>query len=354
MILLRALVVAGLMGTGATGDLDREGEQAAVAGALAADTGSSAEEPPVLISARIGPDPSAIGDLLELEVVAAYPRGISVNVPSGISFTPLHLVSISESAPEPTGEGLRKVIKIELQHFDVGEAEVPAFSLTYVTPAGDVETVGVPPQPFSVAPLLANEPNPERAPDDAPISIEYPNVLAETVIYSALATIAAVLLLWVLLRRWLGRERPQAVEPPIPPHERALAALDALEAAALVDDEQFAEHYLRLTEIAKAYIEGRFAIEALDRTTDELSVVLRRDPQRVTPIDPRELITFLQGCDLIKFARVAPPRERAHEATAYVRALVERTRPRLTESEQPGKEPSSNTPPPEGPVEEVA
>jgi hypothetical protein len=306
------------------------------------------------VSARVSPDPSSIGDLLELQVVAAYPRGISVNVPSGISFAPLHLVSITESSPEPTGEGLRKVIDIELQHFDVGEAKIPAFSLTYVTQAGEVETVEVPAQPFAVAPLLANEPNPERAPDDAPISIEYPNVLAETIIYSAVATIAAGLLFWLLLRRWLRRERPEVVEPPIPPHERALAALDALEAAALVDDEQFAEHYLRLTEIAKAYIGARFAIEALDRTTDELNMTLRRHPDCVAPIDPRELIAFLQGCDLIKFARVAPPPERAHEATAYVREIVERTRPQPLQVDRSADESSSGTPPSEGRVEEVA
>jgi len=309
----------------------------------------------VLVTSRISPDPSHIGDLLELEVVAAYPRGISVNVPAGISFAPLHLVSITESAPEPTGEGLRKVIEIELQYFDVGEAVVPAFPLTYVTQTGEVETVEVPEQPFSVASLLANEPSPERAPDDAPISIEYPNTLAETVIYSALATIAAGLLLWVLLRRWLRRERPQVVEPPIPPHERALAALDALEAAALVDDDRFAEHYLMLTEIAKAYVEERFGIEALDRTTDELSASLRLDPERVAPIDARKLISFLHGCDLIKFARVAPPRERAHEATAYVRAIVECTRPQPLPVERPGDEPpQGGTPPPERGVEEVA
>jgi hypothetical protein len=348
------LVLTALLGAGVNGGLTGADEDANGTEVEAADTGPSTDEPPVLVSSRISPDPSSIGDLLELEVVAAYPRGISVNVPAGISFSPLHLVSITESAPEPTGEGLRKVIEIELQYFDVGEAAVPAFSLTYVTKEGQVETVEVPAQPFSVAPLLANEPDPERAPDDAPISIEYPNVLAETIIYSALATIAAGLLFWLLLRRWLHRDRPVVVEPPIPPHERALAALDALEAAALVDDEQFAEHYLRLTEIAKAYIEGRFAVEALDRTTDELSTALRRDPQRVEPIDPRELIAFLQGCDLIKFARVAPPPERAHEATAYVRAIVERTRPQPLQVERPTDEPSSGTPPPEGPVEEVA
>jgi hypothetical protein len=352
MIAVQALALAALLGTGATDGPTGDGDQATAAAAV--DAGPSTNEPPVLISARVSPDPSSIGDLLELQVIAAYPRGISVNVPAGISFAPLHLVSITESAPEPTGEGLRKVIDIELQHFDVGEAEIPAFSLTYVTQEGEVETVEVPAQPFSVNRLLANEPNPERAPDDAPISIEYPNVLAETIIYSTLATMAAGLLFWLLLRRWLRRDRPQVVEPPIPPHESALLALEALEAAALVDDERFAEHYLRLTEIAKAYIEGRFAIEALDRTTDELNMALRRDPNSVAPIDPRELIEFLQGCDLIKFARVAPPQELAHEATAYVRQIVERTRPHPLPAERQADDSSSGTPPPEGRVEEVA
>jgi len=352
MIWLQTVVLVALVGAGGTDDSVGEREETTVAGEPG--VAPSTDQPPVLVSARVSPDPSSIGDILELQVIAAYPRGISVNVPAGISFAPLHLVSIEESAPEPTGEGLREVIDIELQYFDVGPAEVPAFSLTYVTEAGEVETVEVPAQPFSVEKLLVNEPNPERAPDDAPISIEYPNALAETVIYSPLVTIAAGLLLWLLLRRWLHKDRPQVVEPPIPPHEQALAALAALEAAALVDDEQFAEHYLRLTEIAKAYIEGRFSIEALDRTTDELGEALRADSHAIAPIDARELIEFLQGCDLIKFARVAPPRDMAHEATAYVRGIVERTRPRLLQSERPDDDSSAGATPSEGQVEEVA
>lgn len=340
------LAVLAALGTGAPEPAPTSAGVAAPAptSAGAADVEVQTDEAgPVTVSARIRPDPSNIGDVLELEVVAAFPRGVTVNVPSGLSFEPLHLVSITQGSPESTGEGLRKVITIELQHFDVGAATVPAFDLTYVTADGGVETVQVPAQSFTVDALLANEADPQRKPEDPPISIEYPNTLAETVIYSVLGTAVLGLVLWLVLRRFFRRQKPVVVEPPVPPHELALAALDRLREAGLIEAERYVEHYLELTEITKGYLEGRFGIEALDRTTDELTAALRAHARRIEPIDANELISFLQSWDLVKFARFAPSPEEAEQAVEYVRGIVERTAPRPAQAEasaasEPAKE----------------
>ena len=42
--------------------------------------------------------------------------------PLGLKLDPLHLVSVDEAEPESTGQGFRKVFKISLQHFAVGDA----------------------------------------------------------------------------------------------------------------------------------------------------------------------------------------------------------------------------------------
>jgi hypothetical protein len=285
-------------------------------------------ESPIVVTTRLSPDPSHVGDVLELEVVAAFPRGHSVNLPVGVAFAPLHLVDVEESEPEVTGDGLRKTFRVRLQHFAPGPAEVPSFSLTYVDPAGAVHTVAVPAIAFTVDALLANEPDPERKPEDPPISIEYPNTLAETVIVSVLATTLALVVLGLVLRRVLRRRRPARPVPAIPPHVLALEALAELEKSELLDEGRVQDYYLQLTEIAKAYLERRFGVPALDQTTEEIRRWLLREAAQVEPLTPSELIDFLQRCDLVKFARMHPETDESHADLGFVRDAVERSRPR--------------------------
>lgn len=271
-----------------------------------------------------------------------------MNLPLGLDLSPLHLVGVEEGQPEPTGQGLRRVFRIQLQYFDVGEGKVPAFPLTYVGPDGEVHTVSVPPRAFTVDALLANETEPTRQGEDPPISIEYPNTTAEIAIYTALATLLAALLAWLAWRRFARREREQPAPPPVPPHVEAFDRLDALAAKNLPEAGQFQEYYLELTEIARAYLERRFQIPALDRTTDEIRRALLRAGDRIAPIDPAEFVAFLQQADLVKFARMAGAIEAAEQAMAYVRDLVEQTRAdRQVAPESP--EPEGDGPGPTGP-----
>ena len=295
--------------------------------ASAVEPSAGVADAPIAVSTRLTPEPSNIGDLLELEITAAFARGYSVNLPVGATFAPLHLVDVIEGEPEVTGEGLRKTFRVRLQHFATGPAEVPAFPLTYVDPQGAIATVSVPATPFTVDSLLANEADPERKLEDPPISIEYPNTLAETVILSVLATTAALVVLWLVLRRVLRRRRPAVVVPAIPPHVLALDALTELEQSELLAEGRAQDYYLQLTEIAKGYLERRFGIPALDRTTDEIRRDLMRQAARIEPLTPAELIDFLQRSDLVKFARFHPEDDESREALGFVRETVERSKP---------------------------
>lgn len=298
---------------------------AIAAPAAPANDGAEPSESPVATTSRITPDPSNIGDLLQYEVVAAYPRGVTVNLPSGLSFEPLHLVSVEESEPEVTGDGLRKTFTLQLQYFDVGEAQVPGFDLTYVDADGQVQTVGVPPKPFAVEALLANEADPQRKGEDPPISIEYPNERAEIIIYASLGALVLAAILVPIVLLLMRRQKPFVPPPPIPAHEVAYAALTELEQGELLAHERHADYYVQLTEIAKGYLQGRFGLHALDRTTDEIRADLVRHTDRVAPLSADEVIRFLQDCDLVKFARVRPSDEEAGEALSSVRTMVDRT-----------------------------
>ncbi|MBX7080839.1 MAG: hypothetical protein K1X88_16695 [Nannocystaceae bacterium] len=296
-------------------------------GWLAAATPTDAAvDSPVAVTTRLSPDPSHVGDILTLEITAAFPRGYSVNLPIGVTFAPLHLVDLSEGEPEVTGEGLRKTFTVRLQHFAPGPAQVPSFTLTYVDEAGAVQTAAVPAVPLQVDSLLANEADPQPRPDDPPLSIEYPNTLAETIVYSVLGTLTAAVLAWWALARLRRRRRPAFVPPPIPAHELALEALDELERGSLLADGLVQDYYVELTEIGKGYIERRFGVEALDRTTEEIRRVLVRNPDAIAPLSADEVMAFLHRSDLVKFARMRPEGDAATDDLRWVRDAVARSR----------------------------
>jgi len=307
---------------------------------------------PITVTSRLSPDPSNVGDLLEYEVVAAFPRGFSVNIPSGLALAPLHVASIEESDTEATGEDLRKVFKLHLQSFAIGESKIPSFDLTYVTAEGHVETVTVPATTFTVESLLVNESNPVRRLEDPPISLTYPNQVAETVVYSVLATLVAASILIPLLLRLLRRKRLVPVAPPPPPHEVAHAALGRLEQSDLLAQGDAQEYYVQLTEIAKGYFEGRFGVLALDHTTEEIRQQILRNAKAVEPLSPDELVKFLQRCDLVKFARFEPDRDEADQALAEVRTMVDRTETaRSSKPAAPTQPGSTETPSKPGPTD---
>lgn len=288
---------------------------------------------PITVTTRLTPDPSHVGDLLTLEVTVAFPKDHSVNLPSGLDFSPLELVNVEEGEVESSGSDLRQRFTITLQHFRVGEASVPSFPITWIDPAKQVHTHHVAPHAFVVESLLANESDPQLQPDDPPVSLEYPD---ERLALILMAVAGGILLGGVLLAAWLslrGRAKPIVLPPPVPAHERALGELGELERerVELLTQGRAQDYYVRLTEIAKRYLEGRFGVDALERTTEEIrATLLGQAPlarASIDPLDPRELLRFLEDCDLVKFARLSPAVDEAEAALLHVRDMVERSRP---------------------------
>lgn len=135
------------------------------------------------------------------------------------------------------------------------------------------------------------------------------------------------LLLGLLVRWWLGRrQRMEAPPPPIPAHEKALAALAALEQRtdfARADAELF---FVEVSAIVRRYVEDRFNLRSPEQTTEEFiraastSSLLRPDHQQL-------MEDFLVECDLVKFARHRPGADRMKLALAAAYRMVHETIP---------------------------
>ena len=132
--------------------------------------------------------------------------------------------------------------------------------------------------------------------------------------------LAVALAFWLLAR---ARREPAAQPtppPPTPPHEVALADLRVLRQRADLDDKAY---YSRLDHILRRYLEDRYGVPALERTSGEVTALLR---DRDLP-DVAELSDLLSQVDLVKFARAELPAARRAAAVDRVEAFVLATRP---------------------------
>ena len=152
--------------------------------------------------------------------------------------------------------------------------------------------------------------------------------IRDYVIYSAIAIIVLALMLYLLLpvlkQYFAQRGAIVKPKPKMPPHIVAIKALEELKNRKLCENGKHKSYYTSLVSILKVYIDGRWDISVLDKTSAETMVALR-DVEL-----PREcrsnLIAILETADFVKFAKVVPEAETNEELFIKAYYFVENTK----------------------------
>ena len=116
------------------------------------------------------------------------------------------------------------------------------------------------------------------------------------------------------------------VPPPLPPHEKALAALHALETSGVVDAVDPEPMFVQSSGIVRTYVEERFHVRAPELTTEEF-LRAATDSSELSPLARSGVGRFLTDCDLVKFARHQPDLPSRHAALNSAIGFVESTVP---------------------------
>ncbi|MGB1448950.1 MAG: hypothetical protein ACPG8F_03835 [Flavobacteriaceae bacterium] len=115
-------------------------------------------------------------------------------------------------------------------------------------------------------------------------------------------------LLYVLNRQY--QKKKEALFEEIPPFDRAIQELKALENSLPEAQEEYKAYYSKLTDVVRRYLEEEAAIDALESTSDELldKLELRKDAGTLdlSMETLNNLKKVLSNADLVKFARSAP------------------------------------------------
>jgi hypothetical protein len=139
------------------------------------------------------------------------------------------------------------------------------------------------------------------------------------IIVMGLALLATAILYYVYRRRQLSDLPPAPAAPPDPAHIIAFAQLEALRQNPPAEDKSY---YSDLDRIFRTYLENRYSIPALERTSGEIIQLLAgvELPQGF------DLTELLSQVDMVKFAKAKLPDDRRNTAWMNVHAFVEATK----------------------------
>lgn len=132
---------------------------------------------------------------------------------------------------------------------------------------------------------------------------------------------------------WIHKEKQTTVVPQekqLPPYDIAISALEALGQKKLWQDGKHKVYFTELTDILRIYIEGRFNVPAMEKTTDEILDELR-ELQIHQKSSYESLSDVLKLADYVKFAKYEPLPDENQMSMVKSRLFLEQTKPIVVE-----------------------
>lgn len=263
-----------------------------------------------------------IGDQLGVSINLAIPAGSEVetiNYGKWAEAGKVELLDIGELNTVSEGPPVLLHQRLLLTTFDSGYHYFPPLEVIY-TRNGVRDTA----RSADLAMTVATIPVPREATirDNKDIieeRINWLDLLPFAV--GAVLVVMLILFLWRLAGRAPARKKTPP-PPPKPAHLIALEQLDKLEAEAIWQKGEIKAFQSELTHILRAYLEGRFSMQALEATTAEI-----RQAMKEQGLDVEGTIhAVLSTADMVKFAKAKPGDEVHPAALQTVREFVLATR----------------------------
>jgi len=141
-----------------------------------------------------------------------------------------------------------------------------------------------------------------------------------------LVILALIVIIIILYIRYKNKPKEVVVVPEVklPPHIKALQVLNELKQQEAWKKENKKEYYSNLTDTVREYLEERFGIQALEKTTREIINDLKFTDISVD--DKHFLREILKQADFVKFAKFKPNDDDGFNALNKSLEFVKRTK----------------------------
>jgi hypothetical protein len=122
------------------------------------------------------------------------------------------------------------------------------------------------------------------------------------------AAIVAILAAAIYLGYYISKNKKKVpavnIKPSEPAHITALRSLELIRQQKIWTEGKYKEYYTSITDVLRIYIEGRFGVNAMELTTEEILQIFRT--QVVDSESKRKLQHILELADFVKFAKATP------------------------------------------------
>lgn len=264
-----------------------------------------------------------VGDPIELTLAVSHPAGYQVIMPElAAEWGEFVVQSQSPPATLEQSDGMAITSQIiDARAFAPGFLETPPLTVTVTDGTGQVSEVIAPSVPVNIASVLV-EGDAELRDIKPQAELPYLNLLPWIAAGLVIALLGAMI--YMIIRRRRARRLLAAVDNRLP-HEVALDELDRIEGLALPDAGQYKKHYSLVSDCMRIYMEKRFEVPMMERTTAEIQAGLKEVD--IHPGIAGQYMSLLDISDLVKFSKYTPEASSAYGLLSSARQIVQGTLP---------------------------
>ena len=281
----------------------------------------------VRIKAELEPDTALVGDWISFSLFIEHDQGIKVDLPQLQGRVgDLEVIKPGEWKSKKSKGRIIDQMATTCAVYDTGHFVIPEIPIFYQK-VGDTTRYQINSQPLGVfiASVLDSSVTDIL---DIKGPVAFPRPLREKLFWAMIFMIPLALgaLAYIYVKRKKGGPKKILAAPPplVPPHEWAYQELEKLKGSSLLLQGKFKAYYSRASEIVCTYLERRYPIRAVEMTSTEL---IEWFSQSKLSDGILEMVrSFLEKCDLVKFAKHRPLSQENEEVLLQAYQIVDRTK----------------------------
>ena len=261
----------------------------------------------VALEAKVNKNKIKIGDLIQYSIVVTRDEKVNIEMPNlGANLGAFEIHDYDD--PDPVKQNGEIVQRREyiISTYDIGDYEIPPVTVRFSVGEDslwkELTTEKIKITVASVKPSEAGDIRDIKPPLE--IERDWMRIIRFAAAGLIIVIIGILIFLYIKRRKEGKSLIPRREKPKRPPHEIALDELNQLLQEQLLKKGEIKQFYIRISEIIRYYIEGRFFIIAIEMTTMQLIDTMKQ--AEIEDEDVQLVEDFLMQCDLVKFAKYIP------------------------------------------------
>ncbi|MFC1492510.1 hypothetical protein ACFL6O_01020 [candidate division KSB1 bacterium] len=280
----------------------------------------------ISVESKVDKTSVTVGELVKYEINIRFSPEMTVAAPPpGINLGGFEIRDYNDNDPVEKEGVILKTVEFTIAAYDTGNFVIPPTGILYFTDDTVANTLLTDAVAIRVESILESGTEDIL---DLKDNLEIPFYWTNTIIIASavLIVIACAVFGYLYYRK---KKRGESLfewrkEPDKPAHEAAFAALDELRSSDLLKNGRIKEFYIHLSDIIRLYLQRRYFVPVLEKTTGETKELMHK--QNVEGDVIIKVNDLLEESDLVKFAKFTPDNNTSESYLDLAYEIVETTK----------------------------